>query len=168
MFVNLKTSTKTALLLFFVAYIACVQALLLLTRISHGVAHVLICSSAILAAVASGFLIYTIMDRLDRFRHREKDLELRLQAVSGDIGAVIDARFEEWHLSDSEKEVALFMIKGFSNQEISDLRGTALATTKSQVSTVLRKSDVNCRQKLASMLVDDVVDQRMAELAGAK
>ena len=60
-------------------------------------------------------------------------------------------------LSPSEKAVAVLAIKGFSNLEISNLRGTALATIKSQMNSVFRKAGLTNRQQLIAFLVEDLL-----------
>jgi hypothetical protein len=53
--------------------------------------------------------------------------------------------------------VALLAIKGFSNLEIANLRGTTLATIKSQMNAIFRKAGLISRQQLIAYLVEDLL-----------
>ena len=57
-------------------------------------------------------------------------------------------------LSPSEQAVAVFAMKGFSNGEIAELRGTSASTIKSQMNSVFRKAGFANRQQLISFLVE--------------
>lgn len=82
----------------------------------------------------------------------------RFAAASGAFhGAVVD-RFEEWSLTPSERDVALFMIKGMSNTEIAALRGTSEGTIKAQSTAVFRKAGVSGRAQLLGAFLDDLLD----------
>jgi DNA-binding CsgD family transcriptional regulator len=54
-------------------------------------------------------------------------------------------------LTRAEKEVALLVLEGASNAEISRRRGRSLNTVINQVSSIYRKLGVTSRQELASL-----------------
>ncbi|MBV0913631.1 helix-turn-helix transcriptional regulator [Rhodobacteraceae bacterium ASV31] len=83
----------------------------------------------------------------------------QLSVASGQIQDRIDDQFEIWALSVSEKSVALLIIKGFSNKEISEIRGTSPATIKSQISSIFRKSGLSTRQQIVTFFVEEIVAQ---------
>jgi DNA-binding CsgD family transcriptional regulator len=62
----------------------------------------------------------------------------------------------DWGLSQSEADVAIFVAKGFSNGEIADMRGCAIATVKSQLSCIYRKSGLESRYQLIAFVTDEV------------
>ena len=66
-------------------------------------------------------------------------------------------------LSPSEQAVAVFAMKGFSNGEIAELRGTSASTIKSQMNSVFRKAGFANRQQLISFLVEDLLAGVSAE-----
>ncbi|MEL6959920.1 MAG: helix-turn-helix transcriptional regulator [Pseudomonadota bacterium] len=71
----------------------------------------------------------------------------------------------EWGLSQAEADVAIFVAKGFSNSEIADMRGCAIATVKSQLGRIYSKSGLQTRYQLIAFVTDEVVT--MAKLPSA-
>ena len=81
--------------------------------------------------------------------------------------AVITQHAADWGLSRSEADVAIFVVKGFSNNEISEMRGTSVATVKSQLGSIFRKSGMTSRYQLIAFVTDEVVDQARAPAEAA-
>ena len=71
---------------------------------------------------------------------------------------VVDEKFGEWALTVAEKDVALFLLKGMSTHEISDLRQTSEGTVKAQTNAIYRKAGVTGRPQLLSLFIDDLMD----------
>lgn len=69
----------------------------------------------------------------------------------------IDQQFGLWHLSHSEKDVALLLIKGLSMKEIADIRQTHEKTVRQQATTIYRKSGLSGRQELAAFFLEDIL-----------
>ncbi len=76
--------------------------------------------------------------------------------------AVISQHATEWGLSKSEADVAIFVVKGFSNAEIAEMRGASVATVKSQLGSIFRKSGLTSRYQLIAFVTDEVVQQARA------
>ncbi|KIN62666.1 Transcriptional regulator, LuxR family [Sulfitobacter noctilucicola] len=62
----------------------------------------------------------------------------------------------DWGLSQAEADVAIFVVKGFSNSEIAEMRGSAIATVKSQLSRIYQKSGLETRYQLIGFVTDEV------------
>lgn len=78
------------------------------------------------------------------------------------------ARFAPvWGLSQSEADVAIFVSKGFSNNEIADMRGSALATVKSQLGSIYQKSGLESRYQLIAFVADEVCEMAKEQEGGA-
>lgn len=88
---------------------------------------------------------------------RMRQVSDRVNAASGELHQYLETQFTEWNLTPTEKAVALYIVKGFSNQEIANLRGTTESTVKSQISSIFRKSDVSNRQQLVSWVIEDLI-----------
>ncbi len=95
--------------------------------------------------------------RIRRLLREHREAQNSVRVASGELLAVIYARFEEWQLSPSENDIALLLIKGFSAQEIADLRSTRVGTVKSQSSTVYQKAGVRGRHELVAFFVEDLL-----------
>jgi DNA-binding CsgD family transcriptional regulator len=70
--------------------------------------------------------------------------------------AVIQRYARQWGLSQAESDVALFVAKGFSNAEVADMRGCAIATVKSQLGSIYQKSGLETRYQLMAFVTDEV------------
>jgi DNA-binding CsgD family transcriptional regulator len=86
------------------------------------------------------------------------NLQDKLRAASGEFNAMLMQSFEEWGLTNSEKDVALLAIKGFGIQEISSMRETKEGTVKAQLNAIYRKADVSGRPQLISYFVEELLN----------
>ena len=60
-------------------------------------------------------------------------------------------------LTPSERDVALFAIKGMSTAEIASLRSTSEGTVKAQTNAIYRKAGVSGRSQLLSLFIEDLM-----------
>jgi DNA-binding NarL/FixJ family response regulator len=73
------------------------------------------------------------------------------------IRQAIALQFDESGLSPSEKDVALFLVKGLSMKEIANIRETQDKTVRQQATQIYKKADVGGRQELAAFFLEDIV-----------
>lgn len=85
-------------------------------------------------------------------------LDQQIGAVSGDFETQVQGMFRDWELSQSEAEITIYAMKGFSNAEIGEMRGTSVATVKSQMNAIYRKSNLANRQQLIAFMVEELLD----------
>ena len=90
-------------------------------------------------------------------RKRSEVAEQALRRAQTAFRDVLDERFADWKLTPAEKDVALFAIKGFSTQDIADLRGVSDGTIKAQTNAIYRKADVTGRSQLLSLFIDELI-----------
>lgn len=88
---------------------------------------------------------------------RLRRIEGQLDAVSGQFQQHLEKQFTEWGLTRTERQVAILVVKGFSNAEIARFRNTSESTIKSQLSSVFRKAQLTTRQQLVSCVIEDLV-----------
>ncbi|MBN7787112.1 helix-turn-helix transcriptional regulator [Ponticoccus gilvus] len=74
----------------------------------------------------------------------------------------------DWGLSQAEADVAIFVAKGFSNNEIAEMRGCALATVKSQLSKIYQKSGLGSRYQLIAFVTDEAVSVATEDSAASQ
>ncbi|MEX0971147.1 MAG: helix-turn-helix transcriptional regulator [Paracoccaceae bacterium] len=110
-----------------------------------------------LIGVFTSFWLISLMEK------RSSQVEERVRAASGDFHNYIQVQFNAWQLTPTEKIVATLVIKGFSNHEIADLRGTSESTVKSQLTSIFKKSNMSTRQQLVSWVVEDLVEKLPTE-----
>ncbi len=108
---------------------------------------------------ALGLILGVILgvSALFRFRARTVKVEEQLKIAAGAFAQVLQDRFATWGLTPAEKDVALFLIKGMSTAEISQLRSTSEGTIKAQTNAIYRKSGVNGRSQLLSLFIEDLM-----------
>jgi DNA-binding CsgD family transcriptional regulator len=95
-----------------------------------------------------------MLRRALRDRHAAEE---QLRRASGAFMDLLQERFTEWGLTPSEKDVALFAIKGMSTAEIAGLRATSEGTVKAQTNAIYRKAGVSGRSQLLSLFIEDLM-----------
>lgn len=88
-----------------------------------------------------------------------RDIDNRMMAASGQFHQLMYSRFEEWGLSPSERDVALFTIKGLSNSEIAEARGKSVGTIKAQCNAIYKKAGVSGRTQLITHFIEDLFEE---------
>ncbi len=111
----------------------------------------------ILAATLLLSLIFTGLT-LRRLATRQKRLTRQIDIAAGAFAEIIDAQFDEWSLTASERDVALLAIKGLSVAEMAELRDTREGTIKAQCGAVYRKAGVSGRLQLISLFIEELLD----------
>jgi DNA-binding CsgD family transcriptional regulator len=104
----------------------------------------------ILGVVLGGLMLRRAL----RERHKAEE---QLRRASGAFMDLLHERFGEWGLTPSEKDVALFAIKGMSTAEIASLRATSEGTVKAQTNAIYRKAGVSGRSQLLSLFIEDLM-----------
>lgn len=117
-------------------------------------AHLLVeAVAAVSMGAATLFLIY----ELRRIMNRSALMEIGLEAARGEMSALIERHFDAWHLSAAEREVALLVLKGFDNEAIAQVRGTAAGTVRAQCAAIYAKAGVDGRSQLMSVFVEELL-----------
>lgn len=78
------------------------------------------------------------------------------QVLQG-MGQALDRQFERWNLSQAERDVALFLLKGFSTRDIANLRSTSERTVRQQAQDVYRKAGLAGRAELSAFFLEDLL-----------
>ncbi len=89
-------------------------------------------------------------DDAKRWRREAKEL------LEG-LGEAIDQQFDRWGLTPAEREVALFLLKGFSHKEIAEYRDVSARTIRQQAHSVYEKADVSGRAQLSAFFLEDLL-----------
>lgn len=88
---------------------------------------------------------------------RNAKVEGQLRVASGEFHTLLKEHFSQWGLSPSETDVAYFAIKGMSNIEISELRGTSDGTVKAQLNAVYKKAGLESRTQLLGYFIEELM-----------
>jgi DNA-binding CsgD family transcriptional regulator len=137
------------------------------TAIAHIVLEAVI---ALIALAAVVFLMWQVVGEARAARRQAAELtghlqETRIaaeewrkeaQGLLQGLGEQIDRQFAKWGLSGAEKEVALFLLKGYSHRDISGLRQVSEATARQQARAVYKKAGVAGRHDLSAFFLEDL------------
>lgn len=104
----------------------------------------------LIGLVMSGLLLVQSQRRLGR-------AEAQLKRASSAFMDLLEQSFVQWGLTPAERDVAFFVLKGFSTQEIAGFRNTSDGTVKAQTNAIYRKAGVTGRGQLMSLFIDDLI-----------
>jgi DNA-binding CsgD family transcriptional regulator len=96
----------------------------------------------------------------EHMQKMENDLSLtrnKLQEIGQEYSKHIQEQFESWCFTQSEKEVALLILKGLSFNEIAKTRKTKERTVRQQASSIYSKSGVAGRHELTAWFLEDLL-----------
>lgn len=88
-------------------------------------------------------------------------LQDNLDNANKAVFQVVEAHFDSWGLTPSERDVAGFVVKGMTTAEIAELRGSSEATIKAHLNAVYRKSGSLNRAGMLSNVIDSLISGRI-------
>jgi len=104
----------------------------------------------LIGLIMSGVLLAQLQLRLGR-------AEAQVKRASSAFMQVLEQHFVQWGLTPAERDVAFFVLKGFSTSEIAVFRKTSEGTVKAQTNAIYRKAGVSGRGQLMSIFIDDLL-----------
>lgn len=72
------------------------------------------------------------------------------------LGRAIDAQFEAWHLTPTEREVALLLLQGHGHKQIAGMTNRSERTVRQHAVSVYQKSGLGGRAELAAFFLGGV------------
>jgi DNA-binding CsgD family transcriptional regulator len=78
------------------------------------------------------------------------------ESVLAGLGKAIDEKLSAWGLSPVEREVALFLLKGWSHKRIAFVTGRSERTVRQHAVAVYQKSGLNGRAELAAFFLEGI------------
>lgn len=73
------------------------------------------------------------------------------------LSVEIENQLDRWDLTKAEKEVSFLMLKGLSNKEIAEIRGTTVPTIRAQTNAIYSKSGLSGRSELSAFFLEDLL-----------
>jgi DNA-binding CsgD family transcriptional regulator len=132
------------------------------------VAHLI--QESILILVSSGLFLFLIFDIRQRSNdakalkaelaassEREQKVTAELHQSKQLFSKAIEAQFNVWGLTPSEKEVAMFLLRGLTLIEIAEMRSTSEKTIRHHASAIYRKADCKGRHELAALFFENLI-----------
>lgn len=108
--------------------------------------------------IATIIVLYMEISRVIRLRRAVHTEQVKVYRLSGKLFDIIHQQFDEWKLRESEKEIAIMLIKGYSMREISELRGVREKTIRQQATGIYSKSGFANRYELAAHFIQDLIN----------
>ena len=81
----------------------------------------------------------------------------RAEKLLRGLGEEIDAQLRRWNLTAAEREIALFLLKGYGHKEIAALLDRSDRTIRQHAVSVYRKSNLSGRAELAAFFLEDLL-----------
>lgn len=122
---------------------------------------------AVIALIGVFYLVrgrFTLQRNLKQERQASSELQAEARKwkqvskkyVKG-LSAEIENQLDRWDLTGAEKEVSFLLLKGLSNKEIADVRGTSVQTVRSQTNAIYSKSGLSGRSELSAFFLEDLL-----------
>jgi len=92
-----------------------------------------------------------------RLTGERDDWRQRAEKLLRGLGEEIDAQLRSWNLTAAEREVALFLLKGYEHKEIASLLDRSDRTIRQHAVSVYRKSSLSGRAELAAFFLEDLL-----------
>ncbi|MEM9604871.1 MAG: LuxR C-terminal-related transcriptional regulator [Pseudomonadota bacterium] len=96
--------------------------------------------------------------QLSKARGQLAQIDAKSQNLASQYRGVMQKQFDAWHLTASEQDVVIGLLKGLSFREIAELRETREKTVRQQASSVYKKAGVSSRNELAAWFFEDMLD----------
>jgi len=87
----------------------------------------------------------------------EQILPPALATARHELALVLKDQFETWKLTQTEREVAMLLLKGLSFKEIASVRNTLEKTVRQQASSIYKKSRVSGRHAFSAWFIEDLL-----------
>lgn len=119
-----------------------------------GISHVVVEGSIFLAILLA---LVIELKQVARLVSKIDNTEQEVIQLQAHLSEVIDNEFRRWSLTNTEKEIAILLIKGFSMQEIAGIRGVKEKSVRQQATGVYAKAGVSGRYELTSHFIEDLL-----------
>ncbi len=90
-------------------------------------------------------------------RESAESFKLQIEKFREGVSAAITQQLKLWKLTPTEEEICFFLLKGFSLQEIADLRNTSERTIRQQASMLYKKTGLSGRSQLSAFFLEDLL-----------
>lgn len=97
----------------------------------------------------------SLQDHLKQVELENKLNKEKLAEKINGISRHVDAEFEKWQLTNTEREIALMLLKGLTFKDIAQARCKSERTVRQQAGAIYAKSSLANRSDLAAHFLDD-------------
>ena len=105
----------------------------------------------------SAHSVISLRESLEVQRLERDAWKASVEAALDGLGRVIDAQFTSWHLTPTEREVALMLLKGYGHKEIAALTARSERTVRQHAGVVYDKAGIAGRAELVAFVLSDLM-----------
>ena len=98
-----------------------------------------------------------LKDKLHRVQDDLKNWKLENEAHLHELTKAIDRQLDSWGLTQSEKAIAMLLLKGLSAKEIASIRSSAEKTVRQQCTCIYQKSGLAGRSELSAFFLEGLL-----------
>lgn len=98
-----------------------------------------------------------VKNKLHKTSELLKSESIQHKKLKEGIAAHIKEVFDQWKLTNTEREIALLIVKGYSLDEIAKLRHKSERTIRDQAAVIYKKANVKNRIELTSYFIEDLI-----------
>ncbi len=102
-------------------------------------------------------LHHQTVTKLSQSNRKIKTQSQQIEKLREGITQHIQQVFEDWKLTQAERDIALLIIKGYSLDEIAKFRHKSERTVRDQAATIYRKAKVKNRVELTAYFIEDLI-----------
>jgi DNA-binding CsgD family transcriptional regulator len=131
--------------------------------------RVLIASIESLIVVSSFTLLYILAKDLqsagrevEQAKQIISDYKVKNQLLNNPqqgYGLLMNEEFQKWKFTPSEMEVAILILRGFSNQQIASVREKSLRTIENQTFSIYQKSGMRGKLEFISYFINPLLPE---------
>jgi DNA-binding CsgD family transcriptional regulator len=160
--------TKDSVILLVLSVVSATNLYDLYIDVSHGASRWHLLEEVILILVSIGVIVWLLLSLVrqrrvlarlrEEIRSRPESTfpdDPKLREARHELGRVIQSQFARWSLTDSERAVALLLLKGLSFKEIAAVRNTLEKTVRQQASGIYKKAGVSGRHAFSAWFIED-------------
>jgi DNA-binding CsgD family transcriptional regulator len=94
--------------------------------------------------------------RQESFDREREEWRRQASGLMEGLAAAVDRQFDQWHLTATEREIALLLLKGYGHKQIAARTGRSERTVRQHAVAVYQKSGLSGRAELAAFFLEDL------------
>ena len=112
----------------------------------------------------AALILAVILSLSSYFRLKESSKHNRdlVKAIRTGFDKVLNQKFDDWELTEAQKDIALLSARGQSIAQIVEVRDTRDGTVKAHLHNIYKKANASSRTELLAVLMDELLSSQVA------
>ncbi len=119
----------------------------------------------VMEILAEGALILAVILSLSSYFRLKETSEHSIDLVRSirtGFDRALNQKFDDWGLTEAQKDIALLSARGESISQIAEIRDTRGGTVKAHLHNIYKKAAVGSRTELLAVLMDELLSSQAA------